>query len=233
MKRLILLLDADDTILDFNRAETIAISKVLESYELMSYKDIVKNYKIINSQVWSEYEKNLITREELAYIRFDRLFKMYDIKGIDSKKICEDYRIALANTPTTIYGVKKFLNSIYKIHDLYIITNGIVHTQKTRFKLANLDKYFIDVFISEAINMRKPDKEFFDYVKNNIANYNNDIAYIIGDSLTSDILGGINSHIKTIWFNKKNRKKNLDIVPDYEVKSYDELNILLDKLSKD
>ncbi len=39
----------------------------------------------------------------------------------------------------------------------------------------------------------------------------------MGDSLTSDIQGGINSGIKTILFNAEN-KQIKDIRPDYEVK---------------
>ena len=50
-----------------------------------------------------------------------------------------------------------------------------------------------------------------------------------GDSLTSDILGGKNAGIATVWVNPSHKKAG-DIQPDYEIESITQLEALLDTL---
>ena len=88
---------------------------------------------------------------------------------------------------------------------------------------------FKDIFISEVVGYEKPNVEFFNYVFSKIKDFNRDETVIIGDSLTSDILGGKNAKIKTVWFNP-NGKKCEDIVPDYQISSLNEVKSLLNSI---
>ena len=54
------------------------------------------------------------------------------------------------------------------------------------------------------------EKEYFDYAVEHSAEKDRSKILVIGDSMSSDILGGINSGIDTCWYNPKNEN------PQYE-----------------
>ena len=137
----------------------------------------------------------------------------------------------MAHSRRIIKGARAFLARVSQLHDLYCVTNGITRTQKMRMKSSGLGKYFKKLYISQELGLAKPSKEFFEYVLNDIGEYDLHDVYIIGDSLTSDIQGGINSGINTILFNREN-KQIKNILPDYEVKNYIQLERLIQRLSQ-
>ena len=231
MKRLTLLIDADDTVLDFKNSERDSIIQLCEQYGIDDKESIADKFNQINRRMWDMFELGQITREQIFYSRFEELFDIYGIKGKDIIEVGDQYRENMANSRRIIKGARAFLARISKNHDLYCVTNGITRTQKMRFKASGLDKYFKKLYISQEINLAKPSKEFFDYVLTDIGVYDLQDVYIIGDSLTSDVQGGINSGIKTILFNKEN-KPIKDIRPNYEVKGYNQLERLIQLLSE-
>jgi 2-haloacid dehalogenase len=56
-------------------------------------------------------------------------------------------------------------------------------------------------FISEEMGCAKPEKRFFDLVAAAIPDFDPASAIVIGDSLSSDIQGGINAGLDTCWYN--------------------------------
>lgn len=229
-KRLTLLIDADDTILDFNRSEYEAVVKLAKDYSLGDGHAIALEFKRINRRMWDMFETGQITREQIFYTRFYELFDKFGIKGKDVTEIGDAYRENVARSTCVIRGAKACLKRLSEEHDLYCVTNGVTRTQKMRLKNTRLDKYFLKLFISQEIGLQKPNRNFFDYVLSDIGKTDKEDVYIVGDSLSSDIQGGINAGIKTILFNREN-KKITDVVPDYEVKNYRELERLIGELS--
>ncbi|MEG2414136.1 MAG: YjjG family noncanonical pyrimidine nucleotidase, partial [Clostridia bacterium] len=199
---LTLLFDADDTILDFHKAEHIAISLTQSFFHLDKFVDLPSKYSVINDSIWKEYERGEIAFKDVADTRFVRLFAIYGLDDLDPSVVGQQYKEFLSQQAFFVRGMRKLLDKLLGRDDMYIITNGIVFTQVRRFKKAKLNKYFKNIFISQQIGYKKPQKEFFDHVKKSIANFDIEKTYIIGDSLTSDMQGGANSGIKTIWFNK-------------------------------
>ena len=63
-----------------------------------------------------------------------------------------------------------------------------------------------------------------------IEDFKKENAVIIGDSLSSDIQGGANTGVKTIWFNPKREENNSSVKPDYEVSDLKEIEKLLEKI---
>ena len=53
---------------------------------------------------------------------------------------------------------------------------------------------------------------------------------IIGDSLSSDILGGINAGIHTCWYNPKRSENMTEIKPEYEIDSLDKIFDVLEEI---
>lgn len=232
MKKLTLLVDADDTLLDFGKAENNAINAIISKYNLTNYDNMDKAFSFINNKMWKLFEQGKIEREDIAWKRFEMLFEEFSVVGHNSRELGEEYKYHLANQGIMLNGAKQWLDNVVQKHELFCVTNGIGFTQDCRFAIAGIDKYFSKVFISERLGARKPQKEFFDIVKQQIPYYDSRSTYIIGDSLTSDILGGKNSGIPAIWFNHKQDCNNTNIQPDYEVNNYEQLSLLVEKLAR-
>lgn len=115
-------------------------------------------------------------------------------------------------------------------YELYIVSNGTASVQDSRLESAGIAPYFKDIFISERLGADKPTKKFFDIVFSRIEGFERDKAVIVGDRLSSDILGGINAGIKTCWFNPKRLPGKEDIPADHEIHALSELPELLEKI---
>lgn len=221
-----LIFDLDDTLLDFEKAEKIALT---EFFTFLKVDDVEKYYKTyinINKQMWKQLENDEITREYLTNTRFKKTFEVFN-KNVDGRKYAIKYRDFIGKQGICLNGAVEFLEKINKDFEIYIATNGLFEIQKNRLKNSNISKYFKDVFISELIGYLKPKKEFFEYIENKIDGFKKEKALMIGDNIFADIYGAKQFGIDTVWFNKKNQKDKDKVNPTYEVKNYDELlNIL-------
>lgn len=215
-----ILWDIDGTLLNFDLAETAAINKCFEIFSLTKpTEEMLKVYKDINNIYWQRLERNEITRDEVLLGRFRDFFNKY---GIDTK-IVEDfndnYQIQLGKTYVFNPFGKEIVRKLSTKYDQYAVTNGSLTAQKGKLEGSDLNKILLASFISEKIGFEKPDKRFFDYVFDKIGSHDLEDYVIIGDSLTSDMLGGVNAKIKTIWFNPENKANHLNLSIDREIKS--------------
>ncbi len=220
-----LFLDLDNTLLDFSLAEKVAITKVLTKHNLPHDDFAVKTYSNINREYWEKFERGEIEKSEIFEGRFITFLEFFKVSG-NTKTISQDYFHALSEGYFTVDGafdILKYLKS--KNYKLYATTNGISLTQFKRIKGSGLDVYFDGIFVSEDACHQKPEKEYFDYVIENIPEKNKEKILIIGDSQSSDILGGINSEIDTCWFNPTRSKAKYN--SKYEVNSLYELKGIL------
>ena len=112
---------------------------------------------------------------------------------------------------------------------LYLASNGVADTQYSRLESAGISHYFQEIFISEDTGFHKPEKGYFDYCFARIPDFDPAMAMIVGDSLTSDILGGRNAGLRTCWFNRTGRPPRPDIVPDFEIHRLEELPDILEQ----
>lgn len=232
MDKLIVLLDADDTLLDFSKSEREAIVTTLKEFDIPVTQKIVDRYVQINLYCWKLLETGRITRAYLDRLRFDMLFEEFGIAGKDTVAAGAAYRAHLTQKGYVIDGAIGFLENIYAKYRLFLVTNGTEPTQTVRLKTAGIDGFFEDKFYSEQIGCAKPYKGFFDYVFSHINNFDKSRTALVGDSLSSDILGANNAGITGIWFNPKGDAVDGAASPDYTVKGYDELEKLLDELDR-
>lgn len=222
MKYDILLFDVDNTLLDFDANEKESFkSMILEKGEEYS-EELYETYKKMNQKMWEAVERGEVTIDDVLYTRFSKLMKMYG-KNVDGVEYENTYRFYLNQGIQEMPNVNEVLTELKKNYRLYVITNGIRETQESRMKRSGLVKYFEDIFISESIGANKPSSEFFDYVKKNIAGFDQSKTLIIGDSLTSDIKGGNLYGIDTCWFCKEGTVNNTDIIPTYEIHDLNEI----------
>ena len=197
----IILIDLDETLLDFKADEKAALTKTLTTLGIEPSKDTLELYSRINSAQWKRLEKREITREQVKENRYRLLFEALG-KDTDPQKANEIYEKELAKQGRLLSGAREALERLYGKVRLFIASNGTVDVQNGRINNTGIGKYFEKAFFSEKIGFEKPDKRFFDACFAQIPNFKKENAVIIGDSLSSDSLGGKNAGITTVWLNK-------------------------------
>lgn len=217
-----ILFDLDETIFDFKKSEAAAVANALKQIGVKPNEKIVKRYSEINESLWKKLEKGEISRHEVLTKRFEILFDELSV-DFDSSEMKKIYEKNLSQTGHLIDGAVDLLEKIYQKYNLYIVSNGTLSVQLGRIKCSETGKYFKELFISEVIGSVKPQKQFFDYCFERIPDINLEETLIVGDSLSSDILGGNNAGIKTCWFNPNHQINTLGVKVDYEISKLDEL----------
>ena len=228
----IVLWDIDGTLTNFKEAESVGIKNCFKKFNLgRCTKPMLKKYSEINAEYWKKLERKEISKPELLVKRFDDFFSLYNIE-CDTAAFNEQYQEELRECVILNKNAKETIDTLEKLNiPQYVVTNGLNVSQNKKLRKVNLEDKFLKVFISDDIGYDKPTPEFFKPVFEEISKaypeVNKDEIMIIGDSLTSDIQGGINAGIKTCWYNPEHLKA--DVKPDFEV---DDLNDVL-KIAED
>ena len=184
-----LFLDLDDTILDFQKAEHVALSKTLESFGLNPTQEVLTRYNKINKAHWEALERKEMTRDQVLLGRFQMLFREFSVDA-DPEKVARSYEHNLGIGHWFLPGAEEAVTALSKKYKLYLASNGTASVQKGRMTSANLYRFFEKVFVSQEIGANKPSPEYFERCFAQIPGFDKAKAIIVGDSLTSDILGG-------------------------------------------
>ena len=224
------LFDLDDTLFDFHKAEKIALTKTLVHFGIDPTEETLALYSAINAAHWKRLELGEISREEVKVGRYRELFKTIGVE-CDPVKATAYYESMLAIGHYFMPGAPELLEELYGKYRLYIVSNGTAKVQEGRIGSSGIAKYMDGIFISQLLGANKPDKQFFDICFSEIPDFSLSETVIIGDSLSSDIKGGINAGITTVWFNPKGIENDNDIKPDYTIKELSEVPGLLSQIS--
>lgn len=224
------LFDLDDTLFDFHKAEKIALTKTLVHFGIDPTEETLALYSAINAAHWKRLELGEISREEVKVGRYRELFKTIGVE-CDPVKATAYYESMLAIGHYFMPGAPELLEVLYGKYRLYIVSNGTAKVQEGRIGSSGIAKYMDGIFISQILGANKPDKQFFDICFAEIPDFSLSETVIIGDSLSSDIKGGINAGIITVWFNPKGIENDNDIKPDYTIKELSEVPGLLSQIS--
>ena len=223
-----LFLDLDDTILDFHKAERIALSKTIRDFGVEPTEDVLTLYHGINKWHWEQLELGTMTRDEVLVNRFGVLFGRLG-KEVDATACARAYEKNLSIGHYFLPGAEEAVDALSRKYRLFLASNGTASVQKGRMTSANLYRFFETVFVSQEIGYNKPSLDYFNACFATIADFDKEKAIMVGDSLSSDIKGGINAGIKTVWVNPDHKDCG-DIKPDYEIEALSQLEALLENL---
>lgn len=224
-----LFLDLDDTILDFHKAERIALAKTIRSFGIEPTEEILARYHAINKWHWEQLELGKLTREQVLLKRFETLLSEQGIQA-DPVQVQASYEKNLSIGHYFMPCAGEAVEALSKKYRLFLASNGTASVQKGRMTSANLYRFFEQVYVSQEVGHNKPSKAFFDACFARIPDFDPARAMMVGDSLTSDIRGGINAGIKTCWVNPAHAPGRADIRPDYEIEALSQLPALLEEL---
>ena len=224
-----ILFDADDTLLDFGKDETQALTAILDKYGIEKSEENINAYQQINVSLWKALERGEIDKPTLKKIRFGLFFQKIGFStDEDHYKINEEYLSNLSCGGNLLAGAKDLAEDLRaQGYDLYIVTNGIEKTQRCRLTRSGILPCFSDVFVSEAIGHQKPKKEYFDYVLSHISEKDVSKVLLVGDSLTSDIAGAVNAGISCAWLRHDVTADCGAYKPDYIIDDISQVKKLL------
>ena len=217
-----LFFDLDNTILDFGASSKEAFFTIFDSTDYVPSLEDYQVYNTINHQVWVNLEKGLLTLEELKTRRWQLFFKE---KGIDLDPAVTNqaYFDYIKENPAFVSGAIGLIEGLAKSYDLCLVTNGLAEVQYPRLRLSGLDKLFPHIIVSEEIGVAKPKAAFFDHVMKVVGHPMKEEILMIGDTLTSDIRGGIDYGLDTCWYNYYGQENTTQYRPTYAIKSIKEL----------
>ena len=223
-------LDLDDTILDFHRSEAVALRKTLQSLNVDPTDAVIARYREINREHWKALERREMTREQVLIGRFRQLFEELGMNV--SPNVAQSlYEKNLSESHFFVDGAPRLLMTLSKKYALYIASNGTTMVQTSRIASSGIGRYFKDVFLSQQLGADKPQIEFFERATGQIEGYNPEESIILGDSITSDMQGGINAGMHTCWFNPHHRERG-NITPEFEIADLAEFDNVLQKLNQ-
>ena len=224
-----LFIDLDDTILDFHKAERIGLCNTLRHYGAEPTEETIALYLQINAAHWRALEKGEMTRKQVNEGRFTTLFRELG-REVDGQECAAFYLSQLALTYDYLPGAEEAVKALAQKYRLFVASNGNSSVQTPRMANSGLNRYIEKAFVSEALGQNKPSKAYFDLCFAQIPDFDPHKAIMVGDSLTSDIQGGINAGIPTVWVNLGGKENTTSIRPDYEISSLLDLAEILERL---
>lgn len=176
----------DDTLFDFCRTEQLNLAKTLAQFGISADVRVWRRFHEINQDLWHEYEKGKITKEQIRINRFRTLFDECGFIA-DISEVSKIYFENFKDICIPFDGAEEFLKTLNTCGRVYLVTNGNTECQKRHIEDAGFLPLIDGAFISDEIGFAKPSSEFCDYVAANINGFERRRAVWIGDSLTSDM----------------------------------------------
>ena len=220
------LIDIDDTLLDFIKSAKCAIKTIFPLCGLEYTDNVGKTFQEINEELWRRIERREITKQEMYSLRWKTILEALNIQydGMEMEKL---FRSTLSGIAEPVDNAYELLDYLHERYPLYAATNSSYEHQYKRLTQSDMLKYFKKIFVSEKMGALKPAKEFFDGCLKEMGDITPNEIVIIGDSLTADILGGKEYGLKTIWFNPNNLPEPKSLSPDHTVNSLLEIKQIL------
>ena len=218
------LLDVDNTLLDFDAAERQALTDMLAEYELPHAEAAYDTYHKVNRELWDSLAKGQLNKQKLFQIRFSRFMQAMQLPDNGKGKAMNDrYEELLATHADLLPGALTALEELSEVATLALVSNGAIAVQESRIAASGIDRYMDGIYISEKVGAAKPSAKLFEHAFRDLGITNKSRVLMVGDDLLADIKGGLNAGVDTCWFNPGNLENKSGITPKYTVSSYEEL----------
>ncbi len=224
-----ILFDVDDTLLDFKKCSSAAIKSCCERYGVEYSDELFCAFLEFNDELWLEFEKGNLTRDELHAIRWKTLFERRGI-DTDAHGFEQMYIALLAASHETVDGALELLKELEGRYELCIASNSTLEQQTGRLRSAGMLGYFSQMFVSQSIGAPKPTAEFFCACMSALGQPPKDSVLLVGDSLSADISGAAAFGIKSCWFNRAHKPLPDGLRPELVISALKELPPLIDTL---
>ncbi|MCD8384982.1 MAG: YjjG family noncanonical pyrimidine nucleotidase [Clostridiales bacterium] len=209
----LVLLDADRTLFDFDRSELEAIRLTLTDWSIAPDERTVGRYLEINDGLWAACDRGEFPQPRLGRERFARLLDELGRTDADPEQMNRDYLTRLGTLPYLLPGAEELCRQLYPHCKLVIVTNGLTIAQEGRLSRAAIRPYISEMYVSEQMGCRKPEPAYFRavFAALGVDEAQKRRTVLLGDSISSDIRGGVAAGIDTIWLNPSGQKAPADL----------------------
>ena len=218
-----LLLDADGTLFDFDRAQRAALEEAVTANGLEFSEAVHGTFARVCDRVWSRFERGEISAERLRVERFEDLLRELDIGG-DPSSLSVEYIRALSDHAGLLPGAEAAVERLARRVRLLLVTNGLAEVQRARIGVSPIRRFLEDVVISDEIGVAKPQEGFMDVAFERMGGPHRERVLMVGDSLSADIEAGVRYGIDTCWFNPARLPLDGGPTPTYTIARLEELD---------
>lgn len=214
-----LLFDLDHTLLDTDAAEVAAYRHACAEVGIDDPGGAFDRYRTINRSMWSAVERGELQPTDVRTERFVRFADELG-GGFDPTAMADAFVWAFAHLAELFDGARDLLESLHGDVTMALVTNGLSDVQRTRVERLELERYFDAIVISGELGVAKPDPAFFDHTFGALRGSSRSTALMIGDSIASDMRGGVAAGIATCWYNPSGAPPPADVDITHEASSY-------------
>ena len=223
-----ILWDVDGTLLDFAAAEKAAVQRLFQEFGLgRCTDDMVARYSAINDGYWKRLERGEITKKEVLIGRFREFFSELGIDPELAEPFNARYQHALGDTVVYRDDSLDIVKALHGQVKQYVVSNGTVVAQTKKLQRSHLGEWMDGVFLSEQLGAEKPSPAFFEKVFAALPDLQKEDMLIVGDSLTSDMKGGLLAGIPTCWYNPSRLPRPADMAIAFEIQNLQQIYELL------
>ncbi|MBQ4856867.1 pyrimidine 5'-nucleotidase [Pseudoalteromonas sp. MMG007] len=222
MKYSYVLFDADETLFRFDILA--GMTRMFKAYGIQFTKDDYVHYQKTNKQLWLDYQDGKISADYLQVTRFNEWAEKLDVPA---KELNDAFLDSMAQICEPLPGAIELLNKLKPHAKLGIITNGFARLQTVRLEHTGLKDMFEWLVISELVGIAKPNKAIFDHTFELMGNPDKSQILMVGDTASSDVLGGSNAGIDTCWLQHPGEQLPEGITPTYTITTLDQLQSIL------
>ena len=212
MKYQWIVFDADETLFHFDAFA--GLKQLFSNYDIVFEKSDFDAFQAVNKPLWVDYQNGTITAKELQIKRFTRWGETLNVAP---ELLNQQFIEAMADICQCLPGARKLLELLHGKVKLAIITNGFTALQQVRLARTDLTHFFEHVIISEQVGVAKPNIAIFDHALQLFGNPDKSNVLMVGDTLSSDILGGKNAGLDTCWINHAGDKELDTVGATYQV----------------
>lgn len=214
MKYQWILFDADETLFSFN--SFLGLKAMLQRYGIDFTQADYDAFQAVNKPLWVAYQNKEISAEGLQRTRFAQLAEQ---TGQDPLVLNQELMAEMALVSVPLENVREMLEALHGKVKMAIITNGFNALQQKRLQNTDTLHFFDTVIVSEKVGVAKPDPRIFEAAFAEMGEFDKRKVLMVGDTLSSDVQGGINVSIDTCWFNPAGVANDTGIQPTYEIRS--------------
>ncbi len=223
-----ILWDVDGTLLDFSAVEKAAVQKLFIEFGLGECTDgMVARYSAINDAYWKRLERGEITKAEVLVGRYRDFFSEIGVDPSLAETFNARYQIALGDTVVYRDDSLNLVKSLHGKVKQYVVSNGTVVAQTRKLERSGLGRWMDGIFLSEQLGAEKPSPRFFEQVFAALPDIPKEDMLIVGDSLTSDMQGGLNAGVPTCWYNPQSLPRPADMAIAFEIQNLQQIYELL------
>ena len=198
-------LDIDDTLLSFRGYVKASMREGFRLFGLPEYtEEMYFVFERENGALWRMLERGELTFAELQNVRWNRVFAALGMQA-DGHAFEEYFRAQLCTSAIPEDGAMELLQSLAPRCTLCAASNGPYEQQRSRLRLAGMERYFDHFFISERLGAQKPGAEFFsrsfqELHSSGLQDLRPEETVMVGDSETSDMAGGVRFGMHTVLY---------------------------------